>query len=342
MTQYDDCHIFYSSLTRIADLTHRHFEVIPLERSRWRTGDYVMGRVTDPGTLPIELANGRMAPVMRGDLIIGALGVRHATLELTGTWKAVDDDLQMHALTGAGLFGKMTSTSPFVADVVCVGYAGHVMLDDRQANMLQYLPDVKEQHFTTPTVLFTGTSMSSGKTTSARVITQIFKNRGMRVLGAKLTGAGRYRDILAMQDAGAHAVFDFVDVGLPSTVVEPELYAERLNILLSIMQGAKCDVAVIEIGASPLEPYNGEIAINRIADNVFCKILCALDPYSVLGVMRSFDITPDIVAGPATNTLGGLDLIRRLCHVRGINIIDPDNHERISQIVFDKLRSSGL
>ena len=34
------------------------------------------------------------------------------------------------------------------------------------------------------------------------------------VIGTKLTGAGRYRDILAMRDAGADYIFDFVDAGL--------------------------------------------------------------------------------------------------------------------------------
>ena len=50
------------------------------------------------------------------------------------------------------------------------------------------------------------------------------------VIGTKLTGAGRYRDILAMQDAGADYIFDFVDAGLPSTVVSEREYRRALAI----------------------------------------------------------------------------------------------------------------
>ena len=57
------------------------------------------------------------------------------------------------------------------------------------------------------------------------------------MVGAKLTGAGRYRDILAMQDAGADHIFDFVDAGLPSTVVPESEYRPALRNLLSRMAG---------------------------------------------------------------------------------------------------------
>ncbi len=63
--------------------------------------------------------------------------------------------------------------------------------------------------------------MSAGKTTTGRLIVHELHDMGHKVIGAKLTGAGRYRDVLSFRDAGAAAVFDFVDAGLPSTV-EPE------------------------------------------------------------------------------------------------------------------------
>ena len=88
--------------------------------------------------------------------------------------------------------------------------------------MRDYVQDVPEREFGLPVVLLVGTSMSAGKTTSAKVIVRLLREAGLAVVGAKLTGAGRYRDILAMQDAGAEHIFDFVDAGLPSTVVSGE------------------------------------------------------------------------------------------------------------------------
>ena len=43
----------------------------------------------------------------------------------------------------------------------------------------------------------------AGKTTVAKVIIRHLRHAGLRVAGTKLTGAGRYRDVLSMSDAGA-------------------------------------------------------------------------------------------------------------------------------------------
>ena len=43
--------------------------------------------------------------MVRGDLIVGALGRRAATLEGVGDWRAVDEELELEALTSAGLLG---------------------------------------------------------------------------------------------------------------------------------------------------------------------------------------------------------------------------------------------
>ena len=66
-----------------------------------------------------------------------------------------------------------------------------------------------------PVVLLIGTSMSAGKTTTGRIIVHELKRAGLRVAGAKFTGAGRYRDVLAFGDAGADTIIDFVDAACP-------------------------------------------------------------------------------------------------------------------------------
>jgi uncharacterized NAD-dependent epimerase/dehydratase family protein len=71
--------------------------------------------------------------------------------------------------------------------------------------MRDYVPVAPAHGFALPTVLMVGTSMSAGKTTTARVVVRLLGEAGLSVVGAKLTGAGRYRDILSMQDAGADA-----------------------------------------------------------------------------------------------------------------------------------------
>jgi hypothetical protein len=71
------------------------------------------------------------------------------------------------------------------------------------------------------------------------------RSAGRRVAGAKLTGAARYRDVLAMLDVGA-------------------------------------DVLVAEAGASRLEAYNGATAIHMLAPHVRGTVLCPSDPCAVV------------------------------------------------------------
>jgi hypothetical protein len=44
-----------------------------------------------------------------------------------------------------------------------------------------------------------------------------------------------------------------------------------------------------------------------------------------------------LVSGPATNTLGGRDLIEKLCGVKAINIVDPKEWPALQEILFERL-----
>ncbi|MCW5517980.1 NAD-dependent epimerase/dehydratase family protein [Muriicola sp. Z0-33] len=328
----------YTSLTRISDLAEHEFEVVAIDKEAWATGDYVVCKIVNAGSdrLRLELPNGRMRGVIGGESLVGALGERFATLEATGSWRNVEDDLKMSVLTGAGLLGKLTSKSAFIPKMMKVKYTGHAFRDGKKLTMESFVESVKDQEFNTPVILFVGTSMSAGKTTSARIVTNLFKQAGYKVVGAKLSGAGRYKDILAIKDVGADAIIDFVDVGLPSSICTKDDYEDKLHKMLNRIAAVNADIAVIEIGASPLEPYNGDIAIEKIRKHIKCIILSASDPYAVYGLMEAFNIKPDIVSGVASNTLAGVRMIKRLCGVPAINLIDFTNIKKLKKILENK------
>ncbi|MHC5002327.1 MAG: hypothetical protein ACYTJ0_04320 [Planctomycetota bacterium] len=330
---------FFGSLTRISDLAAVPFASHRLPRERWSAGDYVIGRViSSAGPLSkVELTTGRMAELTEGDLMIGALGVRSATLETVGDWQRIGSNGRMEALTSAGLFGRSTSRSPLLPPLVNLAYQGHAVRDDRKVRMADFAPSLKPEPYECPTVLLVGSSMSAGKTASARVIVRQLARAGLRVVGAKLTGAGRYRDVLAMADAGAERIFDFVDVGLPSTVCEPGEFAPALDLLLTLIARERPDVVVAEAGASPLEPYNGETVMRRLQGHTRFVVLCASDPYAVVGVMRAFRRTPDLVAGIATSTSAGSQLVRRLSGGKVLNLLDRRSHQELNRLLRDGL-----
>lgn len=331
----------YSSVTRIGDLATVPFTVEPISRDRWRMADYVVAEVNFTASdHRVELTSGRMMEVAEGDLVIGAFGKRSATLSATGDWEQIGADGQMSALTSGGLLGKATSRSPLVQPLMVLTYRGHVLRDGTPVRMSDFVREVAPRPYTLPTVMLFGTSMSAGKTTAARIITRVLKREGLRVLGAKLTGAGRYRDVLSMYDAGADVIFDFVDAGLPSTVCDEQLYRRRLRPLLSRMAGAAVDVAVVEIGASPMEPYNGAAAIAEIDPSIRFSVLCASDPYAVVGVQEAFGRSPDIVTGIATNTEAGVALVEQLADLPAYNLRNKDTLPMLRRKLTDALNNT--
>ncbi len=333
--------ITLASLSRIADLSQTGFDITPIDRSDWETGDYAVCEVTETSrSSQIELTTGRMTEVTVGDLVIGALGIRAATLEAVGSWQDVGEDLRLQAMTAAGLLGRVTSQSSFIPKPIDLIYRGHVTRAGGKVSMRHFVVAPTSTTLTCPVLLLIGTSMSSGKTTSARVIIRRLKRMGLRVAGAKLTGAGRYRDILAMSDAGADAIYDFVDAGLPSSVCDEETYGRALTTLLGRISDENPDVLVAEAGASPLEPYNGEAALRQIRPQVRCTVLCASDPYAVVGVTQGFGFEPDLVAGVATSTSAGVEVIRRLAGRPALNLLDMHCHAELDDLLVRHLALS--
>jgi len=315
----------YGSLTRIADFRNSNFEVQQLDRSEWATGDYVEGEVvgTPTALYQVEDRSGHTVRVEPGDWVIGAFGDRAATLEGVGGWADITPYGKMHALTGAAIFGLYTSFSTLFPDPMELNYRGHLCRGGRKARMSDFAMTADKHEFSVPTLLIVGTSMSAGKTTTGRRVCKELDRAGWYVIGSKLTGAGRYRDILSYLKTGATEIYDFVDVGLPSTVVPEQDYRAAIRPLLNHINERKPDLLVAEAGASPLEPYNGEALIDELGDNIVCTILCASDPYAVVGVQKAFGLTPDLVTGPATTTSAAVSLVKKLTGLQGINIIDP-------------------
>jgi hypothetical protein len=325
---------FLTSLARNAPFRRRALESAPLSRGDWRTGDYVVGRVLSGfAGIGFEEPSGRMVEAMEGDRVVGALGKRYATLETTGDWEKVGEDGVMQALTAAGVLGRVTSHSRSLPPLVDLLYEGHVHWDGKPARMADFALPILDEVLEAPVILLIGTSMSAGKTASAKTIVRALKARGLRVGGTKLTGVGRYRDVLAMADAGADTILDFVDAGLPSTLCDRAVFEPALDAVTSNLARARVDVVVAEAGASPLEPYNGDTVVARLGDSVALTVLCASDPYAVVGVTEAFGVKPDLVAGLCTSTRAGIELVERLSQARALNLIDTASLPELDELL---------
>jgi hypothetical protein len=227
----------------------------------------------------------------------------------------------MDDAVGAGMFAKVTSISPhYKSQARNLEYMGHVFRNGKKVRMEDFVP--KE---TTPlphapqvpTILVVGTAMSSGKSCTAKVAIRCLKEMGVaKVVAAKLTGAGYLSDILGFSDAGADSVLDFVDVGLPSTVIPKEEYRRKLHQIFGMIEDRQPEVLVVEAGASPCEKYNGSVVLEAFANHPsLFVILCASDAYSVMGAttyLETFGLAPNMVAGIIANTSAGQELVENM------------------------------
>ena len=156
---------------------------------------------------------------------------------------------------------------------------------------------------------------------------------------------------------GADEVFDFVDVGLPSTIMPEEEYKQRLYHLLDMIcdksdTSAKSqqlpDVLVVEAGASPCENYNGNVVLDTFnklyrtsqphqkSSNLFV-VLCANDPYAVTGFQKLSNLSVDMVSGVISNTKAGRELIENMNHVPTLSLATDASIGELMELMTNKL-----
>ena len=254
----------------------------------------------------IELVNGRQAKMSRDDVIAGALGRRRALHgfvgELPETLKVGD---RVHVLNLGGVIGVCISGSPIVGKPLLCEVLGSVVRDGKIVSISRELPPPPATLPDVPLILVEGTCRSSGKTHAAATIVGKLNQRGYRVNGAKLTGVACLRDLLNMEDHGAQRTMSFLDMGLPSTV-GVENIAGIARTLLSELASDRPDAIVAELGDGIIGYYGvADILKDReILAKAKAHVMCANDlvgAWGAVGLMRSWGIEVNVLAGPATD-----------------------------------------
>ena len=110
-------------------------------------------------------------------------------------------------------------------------------------------------------------------------------------------------------------------------------YRPLLNVLLSRVMETGADVLVAEAGASPMEPYNGSACIEALGDHIKFRVLCASDPYAMVGVQKAYGLVPDLVSGPAASTLAAIKLVKNLTGVPAVNVLHRDSFPVLSSML---------
>jgi len=200
----------------------------------------------------IETVEGTRAKLYPGDRIACVVGNRYATSMLEGLAMVTGETVDL--LSASGLCGKVVtrcdaSGRPTQLRILGQGRHRGAALNLRPFSLGEATGTSKPVW-----VVVVGSAMDSGKTTTCASIIHGLCSIGCRVGAAKLTGTASARDVGSFRDAGAAPVYDFLDLGWPST---PGCTLEELHDIVIGLTGhlaaAGVEVGVLEIADGLLQ-----------------------------------------------------------------------------------------
>ena len=282
--------------TRRCDFADVHF--LMTDGVRPEAGDLVLARVEEIGQHSgLHAVTGRRSTLFAGDEIIVAYGNRYAPDQFEAV---VPDDLGPCQLAaGGGVAARVTHSHAKMRRATQLKPLGLLAdADGRVVNLRRYALPLAERPVERPvTIAVVGTSMNSGKTTTAAHLVRGLRAAGLVVSAAKVTGTGAGGDPWLMRDAGATDVLDFTDAGYVSTYKLPiDELCGCIDRILDHLGSRGTQVAVIEI-----------------ADGLFQKETAAL--LSMPRATEYFDLLM-FAAQDAMGAAAGVDWLEQ----RGLNV----------------------
>lgn len=281
-------------------------------------GDVAVFKVKEIGKHKnLQCVGGNNRYIIPGDLIMATFGNRYATEQMEGK---IPDSYQTtyHILGQGGAIGvleemhqKFELIGPTTLSLV--GYVvdenGNVI---NTKNIHKVFNTFKLSETNDPKIIFSlGTSMDSGKTTSAAFLANGLKKANKKVAYIKLTGTVYTKDRNFVKDYGADVCIDFSDFGFPSTYMcsTHELKSLLANTLKYVNQFSP-DYVIIEIADGLLQRETWSLIHNKtILESVYGVIFSSMDSmsaiagakllsdlnYHVIGVTGLFTTSPLLV-----------------------------------------------
>ena len=307
----DNPNIKYSFTTRAVPLEEMA-RVTPMY-AQPRIGDLVLAEVLDLGRhTRMEVRTGVTMALFPGDHIVGAFGNRYATDQYEGylpTRPVEGCDL----LSVGGVCGEVASQhASMVVDPTRLRILG--LVSDR------YGRPINQRTFGLPShaagerlessaevILVVGSSMNSGKTTTAGTLARALSRANFSVAAGKITGTAAGKDGRFYEACGARPVLDFTSAGYPSTYM---LALEELlgiyNSILGNLRAANPDYIILEIADGVLQRETRMLLesaeFRRSADHVFFAAGDSLSAESGVRSIREYGLPLRATAGSVTQS----------------------------------------
>ncbi len=322
-------------------------EIEITEEMEPRAGNVVVVRAMSEKRVynELELENGRMSRISRGDIIIGALGRRRALQGFVGEVPKtirIGDTLQL--LNLGGVVGRSRSFHKDLGQPSVVEVLGMAVRDGRISNLKDAaLPELASLagRDIPPVVMVSGSCMNSGKTFVCSQLIQELSKQGKAVHGGKLSGIACRRDTVSMEDHGALRTSSFIDVGYPSTAgLPPETMVRIARTVTAFLAEGDPDVIFLELGDGIIGDYG---VLPMLEDPELSSIrklhiFCAGDLVAAWGGHRYLadrGVSIDLFSGPTTDSSVGVETIEGSLGVTAINA--RLNPERLGEEVARRL-----
>lgn len=254
----------------------------------------------------------RNVTIVEGDQIMAAFGTRYATAQFEG-YLPKDIYGELHILGAGGTIGVIESMHYKYKDIGPTTLRMLGMVTDRREAVIntKMLHQNEMVSFSgaaasaTKVILSLGSSMDSGKTTSAAYLVHGLKKAGMNVVYIKLTGTVYTKDSDLAWDMGADMVADFGDYGFPSTYMcDEEELLSLYETLLGKVLPVNPDYVIMEIADGLYERETKMLLTNhQFISTVDGVVLSAGDSLAAINgvqVLNKWGIYPNMISGLLT------------------------------------------
>jgi hypothetical protein len=274
-----------------------------------KAGDVAVFKVKEVGKhTRIQSVGGNNKFILSGDLIMAPFGNRYATGQMEG-YVPKTYHSTYHILGQGGAIGVLRSIHDKFENIgpttlSLVGYvvdeSGHIINTKYLNNEVSTLNPLS-LNVNPKVILSLGTSMDSGKTTTAAFLSRGLKLARKKTAYIKLTGTVYTKDKSMVRDYGAKVSIDFSDFGFPSTYMCSTL--ELLNLYDRLI--------------NQVMPHNPDYIIVEIADGLLQRETSALIHNksfmrNILGALFS--------SADSMSAISGSDLLKKLgCDVIGVS-----------------------
>lgn len=301
----------------------------------------------------IQSANGNNRYLFPGDKIMATFGNRYATNQFEGYVPTQVED-QYQILGQGGCIGVLKSThAKFdkigATELKLVAYAvdegGEVINTRYLTEEPKSFMIGKKRNY--EVILSVGSSMDSGKTTSAAYLCRGIHKAGKKVAFIKLTGTVFSKDRRFVKDCGADVAFDFSHLGFPSTYMSS--LSEILNIyesLLTKVEEINPDYVVVEIADGLLQRETKMLLHNPAFMSTVSHIMLScgdsLGVLSGLSFLKDINRTPFAISGLINVSPLLVDECKRSTDIPVLNLSDLESPSVVNSFSRKKELMNGV